>query len=1832
MAKYTSGRQKNLKVGISSYSENLTSLEVIGGATFTGESSSELVRISQIGTGPALVVEDSANPDVTPFVVTTEGKVAIGVAAGGISTSYKLEVDGGDIRFVTGGEGDLIISHQDLVSSVRSAGNVQLGLGANGGDAIRVNLDNNVGFGTTNPTSKLYVAGDGYFTGVVTATTFSGNVTRASYADVSGISTSSGYANSAGIATYAGTSGIATYALTAGIATYATSAGIATYATNAGIATIATKLQTPRIFEIIGDIVASPITFDGTGNVSLAATIQPNSVALGNDTTGDYVQSVSGTVGQITITGGTGEGSTPVIAFSPNPTIGGNVTIGNDLQVNNNLNVTGNITVGGTTAYIIVQDFRVTDADITLGFTTDAYGNDASTDTTANHGGIAIASTEGSPLVQLVNVSIGESLPATYKKFMWFKSGSFAGLNTDAWLSNYAIGIGSTQFPVGTRLAVGAVQFNERDLSVVRNINSTGIITGTLANSLILNTSGVGLSGIATYNNSGSTTFTVTSNATSNNTPSTIVARDASGNFSAGTITANLTGTASTASFATTAYNLTDAANITSGTINTARLSGTYNISISGNAATATYATSAGIATNLKGGLIGNIPYQSAPDTTTFLTNGAFGTILQSNGIGSTPSWVPAAPSAAITGLTIRDEGTIVGGANSVSSLNFVGNIVSVTSTAGIATITFLDYISNAGLATYATSAGIATNATYATTAGIATYATTAGIATYAGTAGIATYATTAGIATYATSAGIATNATYATSAGIATYATSAGIATYATSAGIATYAGTAGIATALQNSRTFEITGDIIASPISFNGTGNVSLAATIQPNSVALGGDTTGNYVTSITNGSYITGADGGSEGATLTIGVAATSTNTVNQIVARDASGNFSAGTITANLTGTASTASFATTAYNLTDAANITSGTINSARLSGTYNISISGNAATATYATSAGIATNVMSGIASISQLSVSGISTLGTVQISSGIVTATSGIVTYYGDGSKLQGIISVSGISVQDEGSIVGTSVTTLNFSGSSVSVSNAVNGISTITVEATGISTYADNAGITTNIKGGLVGNILYQSAPDATTFLVNGSSGQILQSNGVGNIPSWVNAAPSSAITGLTVRDEGTIVGGANSVSQLNFVGNIVSVTSSAGIATITFLDYVSNSGLATYATSAGIATYAGTAGIATYATTSGVSTSVIGGISSITQLQVTGISTFSNGPVFIGAATSTGTASQPLQVTGGAYVSGLFGIGTTNPTTRISIGGTTGISFVDTNVRIGDVSTGSSITSGTHNNFIGASAGRSNTTGGYNNFFGRSAGYCNTTGNSNNFFGSFAGLCNTFGSFNNFFGLFAGYNNTTGTDNNFFGLYAGRYNTTGGSNNFFGCRAGGSNTTGCYNNFFGRYAGYCNTTGNNNNFFGPSAGCSNTTGNSNNFFGRYAGYYNSTGNSNNFFGSFAGRSNTTGCYNNFFGRYAGRNNTTGTDNIFFGRNAGCTNVTGSQNVVIGPTQNTPITSGNNQLVIGAGNTSWIVGNSSYNIGIGTTNPTSKLYVVGGGNFTGVITASQIDLTANATTDDSVLYLSGSVLGTQSKNGIIGIGQLGFSDTDIIANFAHNVNSYAQIVVQNKNSGNQASSDIVVNNDRTGGTTYYGDFGINGTTFSGGGPFGDPDGTYLYSSGGTLSVGTNDALDFRVATGSTSATPVTRLTVKGTSGNVGIGTTTPTEALQVQGNVSINGLVSYGTSVSTTTTVSQTTIHSGLSTSTYRSVEYTIQASQGTNYHVTKLLTVHDGTLAYNSEYGTIYTNGIVGTYDVDVSGGNIRLLVTPSSASTTNYTINFIATKI
>lgn len=103
-------------------------------------------------------------------------------------------------------------------------------------------------------------------------------------------------------------------------------------------------------------------------------------------------------------------------------------------------------------------------------------------------------------------------------------------------------------------------------------------------------------------------------------------------------------------------------------------------------------------------------------------------------------------------------------------------------------------------------------------------------------------------------------------------------------------------------------LTGDVTGSgnaTLTDLASGTINISTTIGSNSVALGTDTTGNYVASITNGSYITGGDGGSEGAVLTLAVDATSANTASKIVARDSSGNFVASSITASgLTGSGS----------------------------------------------------------------------------------------------------------------------------------------------------------------------------------------------------------------------------------------------------------------------------------------------------------------------------------------------------------------------------------------------------------------------------------------------------------------------------------------------------------------------------------------------------------------------------------------------------------------------------------------------------------------------------------------------------------------------------------------------------------------------------------------------------------------------------------------------------------------------------------------------------------------------------------------------------------------
>ena len=81
-----------------------------------------------------------------------------------------------------------------------------------------------------------------------------------------------------------------------------------------GNATTASALATARTISLAGDVTGS-VSFDGSANASITATIAANSIALGTDTTGNYVATVAGTANEIEVSGSGSETSAVTIGL-----------------------------------------------------------------------------------------------------------------------------------------------------------------------------------------------------------------------------------------------------------------------------------------------------------------------------------------------------------------------------------------------------------------------------------------------------------------------------------------------------------------------------------------------------------------------------------------------------------------------------------------------------------------------------------------------------------------------------------------------------------------------------------------------------------------------------------------------------------------------------------------------------------------------------------------------------------------------------------------------------------------------------------------------------------------------------------------------------------------------------------------------------------------------------------------------------------------------------------------------------------------------------------------------------------------------------------------------------------------------------------------------------------------------------------------------------------------------------------------------------------------------------------------------------------------------------
>ena len=131
-----------------------------------------------------------------------------------------------------------------------------------------------------------------------------------------------------------------------------TNKGIASFsATDFTVTNGNVALNKDPVITLSGDVSGSA-TMTNLGDVTITTTIQPNSVALGTDTTGNYVATISGTANEIEVSGSGSETAAVTIGLPDDVTITNNLTVGGDL------NVTGKVNAVNTTT-INIQDNKV---------------------------------------------------------------------------------------------------------------------------------------------------------------------------------------------------------------------------------------------------------------------------------------------------------------------------------------------------------------------------------------------------------------------------------------------------------------------------------------------------------------------------------------------------------------------------------------------------------------------------------------------------------------------------------------------------------------------------------------------------------------------------------------------------------------------------------------------------------------------------------------------------------------------------------------------------------------------------------------------------------------------------------------------------------------------------------------------------------------------------------------------------------------------------------------------------------------------------------------------------------------------------------------------------------------------------------------------------------------------------------------------------------------------------------------------------------------------------------------------------------------------------------
>lgn len=393
----------------------------------------------------------------------------------------------------------------DKVNHALSSGTGLTGGPYDGSASVTISVANNTantlaGYSNTGVFSDVTIgSGVSLSGGVLSATGTGGTVTNFSFTNANGV---------AGVVTNPTTTPNLTISLGAITPTSVAASGTVTGSnlsgTNTGDQTIT----------LTGDVTGS-----GTGTFATTlATVNANVGSFGSSTSvATFTVNAKGLI--------TAAANVAITGFASSTLTNTHIFVGNASNVATDVAASGDLTLANTGAFT----FNTVNANV------GSFGSSTSIPSfTVNAKGL-ITAASGNVVIAPAGTLTGTTLAANVVNSSLTSVGTLVNLTVTNPISGSVTGNAGTATALQTPRTINGVSFDG-----TANIVITANTTNTL-------TIGTHLTG-GSFN--GSAPVTIATDATSANTASTIVARDASGNFSAGTITASLNGNATTATTA----------------------------------------------------------------------------------------------------------------------------------------------------------------------------------------------------------------------------------------------------------------------------------------------------------------------------------------------------------------------------------------------------------------------------------------------------------------------------------------------------------------------------------------------------------------------------------------------------------------------------------------------------------------------------------------------------------------------------------------------------------------------------------------------------------------------------------------------------------------------------------------------------------------------------------------------------------------------------------------------------------------------------------------------------------------------------------------------------------------------------------------------------------------------------------------------------------------------------------------------------------------------------------------------------------------------------------